>query len=406
MKTFRYILYTCLLCSGVLMAQVDTLHNQYSFLKLQFNYIQNDSASLWGLYTKLDSLQRGLRKKPISVVHIGDSHIQADLFSGLIRRLSQLVFGSAGRGLVMPYKVGGTNGPWDYSSESLQHWLGVRNSVARTLPIGIAGFTIRCSTRVGQVRISLKPDGSEIQQSFTKAKILYNKYAVTAWPGYDQQPSEDWIAPTDSFLSVFSFAQPQNHLHLHLTSDSGMNELPMLFGVVLESGTPGIMYHTIGVNGAEFQDYNQSEYFLKQLPVLDPDLVLISLGTNDAYVKTFDGTAFLNEVSTLVEGIREVCPKSAFLLTAPADSYRYRKYKNYNMFKAKDILKLYALNEQIAFWNLYDIMGGYGSMYQWYLKGLGRNDLLHFSKAGYELQAKLFFKALMRSYNAYLDRHP
>src|SRR5688572_27140196 len=77
----------------------------YSFVRYSENKIfQPDSSALSHFYNALDSLQNGTRQK-VNVIHIGDSHIQADLFSGRVRSLLQdsAVFGNGGRGLIFPY---------------------------------------------------------------------------------------------------------------------------------------------------------------------------------------------------------------------------------------------------------------------------------------------------------------
>ena len=58
-----------------------------------------------------------------------------------------------------------------------------------------------------------------------------------------------------------------------------------LNGVVLESNNPGIIYHNIGVNGAKYSDYNKYPLFFDQLKALQPDLIIVSLGTNESYGK-------------------------------------------------------------------------------------------------------------------------
>src|SRR5690349_6311513 len=77
----------------------------YSFVRYADNKIfQPDSLALRHFFNALDSLENGTRKKVI-VIHLGDSHIQADLLSGRVRTLLQdsAVFGNGGRGLVFPY---------------------------------------------------------------------------------------------------------------------------------------------------------------------------------------------------------------------------------------------------------------------------------------------------------------
>lgn len=53
-------------------------------------------------------------------------------------------------------------------------------------------------------------------------------------------------------------------------------------------------------------------------------------------------------------------------------------------------------------WNLFDIMGGLGSMRKWEEAGLAKRDKIHFTEAGYELVGDLLFNALMDKYVEHL----
>ncbi len=39
-----------------------------------------------------------------------------------------------------------------------------------------------------------------------------------------------------------------------------------LYGISLENGNDGVLYHAIGVNGAKYKHYNAAKYFVKQTP--------------------------------------------------------------------------------------------------------------------------------------------
>ncbi len=64
-------------------------YDQYKFINKNINKIENDSTSLKGFYEKLYQLNQ-TKFGRVNVVHIGDSHIQADHFSGAIRQKLQL----------------------------------------------------------------------------------------------------------------------------------------------------------------------------------------------------------------------------------------------------------------------------------------------------------------------------
>ena len=69
-------------------------------------------SSLQPFFAGLDSLRAG-KDTVLTVVHLGDSHIQAGYYSGQMMRLLQAQFGNAGRGWIAPFKLSRTNEPDD-----------------------------------------------------------------------------------------------------------------------------------------------------------------------------------------------------------------------------------------------------------------------------------------------------
>jgi lysophospholipase L1-like esterase len=177
-----------------------------------------------------------------------------------------------------------------------------------------------------------------------------------------------------------------------------------LQGLTFESDSRGMQYHSLGINGAEVTSFLRNS-LEPQLQILNPDLVIISLGTNDAYMAEFDEKAFKRNYGTLIQRIKKVAPQASILLTTPGDSYRSRKYTNYNNAKAtKQILDL-AEETGCAVWNFYEIMGGLRSVNQWYANGLATKDKIHLTKKGYTLQGDLLYEALKHDYIKYTAKH-
>ena len=57
-----------------------------------------------------------------------------------------------------------------------------------------------------------------------------------------------------------------------------------------------------------------------------------------------------------------------------------------------------------AFWDLFGIMGGAGSMDAWVNGGYARADHIHFTPEGYTVLGNLLFNALMDTYAARMGR--
>ena len=104
-----------------------------------------DSSKEWNnFFNELDSLRAG-KDTAITIVQLGDSHIQAGHLSGRVMRLFQQAFGNAGRGWIAPFKLSKTNEPDDYFIKSVaKDWIAGRCiQHVRKTPIGIGGIGIK-----------------------------------------------------------------------------------------------------------------------------------------------------------------------------------------------------------------------------------------------------------------------
>ena len=178
-----------------------------------------------------------------------------------------------------------------------------------------------------------------------------------------------------------------------------------LYGVTLENQDPGICYHSIGVNGASVPSYLRCELFTKHLEIIKPDLVIFSVGINDAYDTQFTASNYEKNYDTLIKYFQTVSPNAALLFTTNNDSYFKRKYPNKKAEDVRDVMKNLAAKYGGGVWDMYGLMGGLGSVRTWEKAGLAKKDKIHFTKAGYETVGDLLFEAIIKSYNEFLDNN-
>lgn len=362
------------------------------------NYTKNnvigDTNSLKHFFQKLDSLKEH-NTKTVNIAHIGDSHIQADYFSGMLRVLLQEKFGNAGRGLIFPYKLAHTNEPTNYFSYSTTEWLGIRNVLnPNNCNLGISGVSLFSKSTNSDISIKIK-NSTHCNYAFNRIELFSletNPKNTTITNCYSKEKE-------NSFLTTIKLKDTT-----HLLTLNFYNQKPIdIHGIVLKNDCTGILYHTIGVNGATYKSYNKTTLFAQQLSYLQPDLIIISLGTNESYDAKFDSLQFKNELQTFVNTIKKSCGNCCILFTTPADNFKIHKKKMIHNAKPKTVTQIinnYAKVEHYATWNLYEIMGGKGSMKTWHKLKLSTKDHVHFTRAGYELKGKLLFDALMEKYNS------
>jgi lysophospholipase L1-like esterase len=388
---------------------LDSLQARYPFLNTGANRIENAQIGLQRFYEKLVQLPlqpAALPGSRVSIVHLGDSHLQADELTDEVRQQLQRRHGNAGRGLVFPYRLARTNGSSAYFTRLLggswrtrrltgrpdtARWAGLSGLSVATNDSG-AGFALRIS-------LLRRPTGQ------------FNQLTLLRQPG---PAAFDWQARTAGgrLLGTIPGAAPgvaqplpldslRSYVELRTTRAHASQTRALLYGLLLDNGQPGLIYHSMGVNGAAVRHYNQTPRYFEQLPALAPDLFIVSLGTNDAYSAGFDTAVFRRQLDTLVTRLRRRCPRADVLLTGPPDSYRARRYRNPDLARLRAVLRDYAQEHDLAYWDVSAVQGGYGSMRTWLSNGLAANDLVHFSSAGYRLQGHLLYLAIQDGFASF-----
>ncbi len=370
----------------------------YPFIRQDKNRIfATDTEAMRHFYASLDSLA-GRTKQTVNIVHIGDSHVQGDFFSGHLREMLQAdtSFGNGGRGLVFPYNAARTNGPFNVKVTHSGDWEGCR-SVAkdRACNWGLAGIT--ATTLSADATLEIDPNvNSALRYPVSKAKVFFDVEDAANFQVAVLNPEGIRSEKIGEGYIEFELQKPVESLRIGFRKTAPQTRFT-LQGIALENGQPGIRYHSAGVNGADVASVVKMPSLGKNLAALQPDLVIVSLGTNDAYVR-LDAKTFKRTYGELIQRIRRASPATSILLTTPGDNLRRRRYPNPDNSKAvKRIMEL-AEETGAAVWDFYGVMGGLQSVRKWRANRLAAPDYVHLTQHGYMLQAELLHGALMDGY--------
>ncbi len=382
--------------SYYLLLDSQSLAEQYNFINQEANTIENDTVTLRDFYLKLAELRNGQRDR-VTILQIGDSHIQPGYFSGTARSFLQKYFGNAGRGLVFPWKLARTNQPDDIRITSQSVW--ERSSEE----IGICGYGLKAASS-GNLNIqtnSFFQKDNTFDQTTLILKEKDNSYTFSV-KGQEQDLTTEISTFSDQSIYQLSWLNPVKQAEITFKADNAKDKLN-LYGIILERQQPGLLYHSMGVNGASFDKMAKLDEFFPQIRILEPDLIIISLGTNDVQGR-FRGEVYLKSVKQFMKQMKKAVPKVPVLFTLPPDSYK-NGIPNNDIAKANVILKEYALENHYAWWDLRVVMGGAGSVKQWRNNKLAGSDLKHYTPKGYMLQGHLFQQALIKGYKNYAEKN-
>lgn len=394
-------------------AAQDTLsftYKSYGLEKDSANVIQN-AGHLDEFYESLYRLKK-LGDRVMNMVHIGDSHVQAEYLTHSVRKNFHRDFGNAGRGLVVPARVAGTNEAFNIVTSSNVTWQAKRCIYPdQPLPIGIGGITINTSMPGARLDVYMKD--LWFDYSFNAVTLFFLKdvtsFHFSVKDTADQELGFIGSFTSEPFENYSRIVLPHSVSAMRLETMKSTPEQVQatIFGMSLENGRNGVLYHAIGVNGAKYAHYNAAMFLARQTAALKPELFIISLGTNESLDYPYLDKNFLQNIDKLVTSLRGSNPNAKFILVTPPESFRKKIKPNPGIPKIREQVIHYAAENGLAFWDMYKAMGGEHAAKNWRSAGLLRADGIHFTRDGYEYQGDLLYNALIKGYNQYVSfRHP
>lgn len=329
-----------------------------------------------------------------SVVYLGDSHIQAD-FGGAVLRSRLSSSRPAGRGIIIPFKLAGTNQPNDY--KITMHSAYTASKLMKT----------PWSTEMPFTGIGLKPSDRSFTLGITApaatSKLRFHTRGGVAEPVTIRSGGEN--VPFELFtdgdgLSCALIDRPLSEFDITFKGDGDA----VFGGIELLADSVGVLVHSIGNNGATFSDYSLPDRFGSELAALHPDLVVVALGTNEAFGR-ITVEELQNNIDNLVRSIRSHSPETKILLVGPAECYRrtYRRTRRGRRRRGGQVvnakvatiargIRQFAESENIPYYNHFAVAGNAASQRGARILGA---DGVHYTANGYRLWGNLLADALL-----------
>lgn len=326
--------------------------------------------------------------KPYEIFHIGDSHLQMGNFSTGISKQFKANDIELEEGWILPKGVFKNL----VNKQVEIHFSGKiqaesTNDEQPNLPLGITGRSFSLLNPNTKIKITSKSEAgiSTVEflhqtddQPIFKAKgakieikLLSDRWCITKLIFNEQQPSVSF--------------QIRNRKYKHVTF-SGMR---------INYRPKGIHYSNFGVSGLTFRECIRAKEIASQMAVLKPDLLVISLGTNDSYVNALVQDTFRYQLRFFCEQLKKFNPETEILfMTAPYTSYKGSPPSKLTM--VNEEIRLLCKEQEIALWDWEKVIGGDLLFKNWQTQYLVTKDQLHFSNEGYMLIGKLFAEALLK----------
>ncbi|HJU53412.1 MAG TPA: GDSL-type esterase/lipase family protein [Pyrinomonadaceae bacterium] len=382
------------------------------------NPVEDPARAMDNFYASLaltDAKQRGAVTR---VTHYGDSPITNDGITSTVRRLLQENFGDAGHGFILmdrPWAWYGhqaitftSGGGWDDNP------MGPGSNAGGEFGLGGVSFTASGPGKYS--RFAPATEGAT-GKNFSRMEVYYllspggGQFSVNVNGDDSQTISTDGASTTSGFYEIKARQPGENTFEVKSASGS-----VRLFGAVIENDGPGVVYDSLGVNGAYaglLATAMNAEHWAEQLRHRNPNLVVINYGTNESqYASDDQMQRYEKDLREVIRRVRVALPTVSILVVSPMDrGKRVPGGKIVTMPSIPKIVEMQrrvALEENVAFFNTFQAMGGEGTMAKW-AAGKGKNhlvggDLTHPTAEGAEVVGRLIYEGIADGYAKYKAR--
>jgi hypothetical protein len=392
----------------VIPANVDSL--KQNLYRIQFG--ESGLALLHSFFRNLDRMSSG-NLRHTRILHFGDSQIEVDRMTALIRYRMQKHFGGRGCGLVQAIPL--YSASLSYRQEESGEWLrytyfGNRDSSIKHKSYGIMGAfaSVPLPEEEGWPTLNYRFNTARRSGQIKRIRVFLHSYVDSAVVAF--RINEDFTDTLTNLPGGFSVA---DFRHFEQVKDLSIAfrfpEGGRIYGISFES-EGGLQMDNIAMRGGSGLIFTRMNRSTQQamLDHLSPGLILLQYGGN--VVPYMNAGYYRKAFKRQLQFFKEVCPGIPVIVIGPSDmSIRENgKFITYPGLEAiRDALRDAALESGFGFWDLYSAMGGPNSMASFVHAdpALASTDYVHFTGLGINLVSEMFYNALMVEYTDMLKQN-
>lgn len=366
-----------------------------------------------------DSTMRGMKpfyealskidvmRRPVRIAYFGDSFIEADIFTADLREMLQRQFGGCGVGYVpvtssiSGYRPTVRHSFAGWSSHSANDSVGFdrnRQDISGHYFFPHEGAWVRLK---GQNKYASRLDTCEVSTFY----FLNKCFVALRSKMNGEKEGKLHEEPGDGRLRAVSVEGRIGEVQWSVEqADSAI-----FYGVAMD-GKRGICvdnFSTRGSSGLQLRGIPLSTLqAFRRLRTYD--LIVIQYGLNVATERGVKYDGYKKGMLTVIDHLKAAFPEAGILLVSVGD----RESKNENgdlrtMPGVKNLIRYQqsiAADSRIAFWNMYDAMGGQGSIVDMIDRKMANLDYTHINFKGGRHLAGILFETLMYGKEQYEKR--
>lgn len=377
------------------------------------NYLGESTLILQGKKTPITGNTSSLRnffeavklakQKSVRIAHFGDSAIEGDLITADMRETLQQKFGGNGVGWLgitsqditfrMTTKHSFSPGNWESAA--------LYTSNPKGLPLGISGeaFVPKANAWVQYETTPMR----RYLRDFNSVKLYYAK-AKASNITYSFDGGAKQTIPLKVGTGLQELILKPTTKTKSIRIEFPIAEQAVFYGVLLEN-EPGVYVDNFPLRGNSGVDLQQLKPdILKDFAkYMDYKLIILEFGLNIAGNRT-DYSWYEKEMVKVINLFKNVFPKASIILFSVHDKATKKGSEfvtDPTILRLIESQKSIASQTNIAYWSLFEAMGGQNSMQTWVNANppLAFKDYIHFNDQGAKKVAQLFTEALIEEFN-------
>lgn len=372
-------------------------------------WLPDDDVTFFdGFFRSAEQAERNHRI--VRVLHYGDSQIESDRITSRLRNRLQERFGGGGPGmipLVQPIPSYSFNQKTSGNPVG-QSTYGRGNYVKAD---GNYGPMLRSWRLTGTSTLNMKStqnrDADSRVKSFSRVRVLYN----------NRMGNLSGNLSVDNGAVHFSCDKGNGVMVQDWNLESAVSSATLVldggadvYGIMVDDGY-GVAVDNISMRGVSGQQFTMTN--LTQLQdaykKMDVGLIILQFGGNSVpYLKDGNDVAkYCRQIGRQIDYLHTAAPHTPILFVGPSDMSTKvdGRLATYPILPTVVVsLRDTVLAHGVAYWSLYDAMGGENSMIEWVSQGLAEHDYLHFNHKGAMQMGDTFSDLFDRLYKMYKVR--
>lgn len=353
----------------------------------------SDSTALRNFFRALRRAEKN--KRPVRIAFYGDSFIEGDVFCGSFRDTLQSIFGGRGVGFVpITSDVAGFRNTIKHRFKNwkTKSMMNKKDSLIKVGPSGYSYVPLEGNW------VQYKPSRQRFLREFNTVKLYYKSYKdaivhytfdTTQWSDVLEASGkvEEWKYNTKKAKLVEFEFDPFDSLYVYGTSfEAGEGVYVDNFSIRGNSGM-----NLSAINSKTYKEFNKHRNY---------KLVILQFGLNMVVEESLNYRAYAEKMVSVITTLKKNFPECSFLLLSVSDrsSNTTGEFRTMKAIPAlRDAQRLIAQRTGIAFWDMYEAMGGQNSMVKFAESEppLGARDYTHLTFKGGKKLAGSLAKSLL-----------